>query len=233
MKPKLGILLCDKVSTRYSPPHRDYPQKFMDLLPRFEHHHFRAYAGELPGDLSVCDAWLATGSRNSVYEDRPWITSVLDLIREIHDANRVYVGVCFGHQLLGHALGGQVAKGKSGWNVGVHEFSMLQTAEWMQPTRSHVRVLMMCQDQILIPPVDTSILASSEACPIAMFTVGANMLGIQGHPEFSPAFERSLLEDRRALIGKEKVEAALESLERPVDREVLADWISNFVLNNL
>ncbi|MFN0102501.1 MAG: hypothetical protein ACKV2U_10480 [Bryobacteraceae bacterium] len=54
------------------------------------------------------------------------------------------------------------------------------------------------------------------------------MLGIQGHPEFSPAYAESLLELRRESIGPEKVDQALATLNHPLDGPPLALWVHTF-----
>jgi hypothetical protein len=56
------------------------------------------------------------------------------------------------------------------------------------------------------------------------------MLGIEGHPEFTAAYEQVLLLDRRERIGAERVDAALASLSEPTDEHAVASWISNFLV---
>ena len=50
---------------------------------------------------------MCTGSRYSVYEDRPWINALERYVREARDASDPFVGICFGHQVLAQALGGE------------------------------------------------------------------------------------------------------------------------------
>ncbi|MBX2815328.1 MAG: gamma-glutamyl-gamma-aminobutyrate hydrolase family protein [Saprospiraceae bacterium] len=230
MKPRLGILLCDKVSRHYqSDGHPDYPVMFRSLLPAFEHVHYRLYADEFPTDLTACDAWLATGSRRSVYDPIPWISKALELIREVDQKKMPFCGVCFGHQLIGHALGGTVAKAPQGWNVGVHAFSVVEHDPWMNPPKGQLKVIMMCQDQIVKLPDRARILARTPLCPVAMLALDEHILGIQGHPEFSTSFERQLLEDRVELIGAKIVDTGLASLSLSPDKIVLGQWITNFL----
>ncbi|MFC7074904.1 type 1 glutamine amidotransferase [Haloarcula halophila] len=62
---------------------------------------------ELPEDFAF-DGCLVTGSRASVYWDEPWIADLESWVGSAIDRGLPFLGVCFGHQLLAHTLGGRV-----------------------------------------------------------------------------------------------------------------------------
>ena len=64
-------------------------------------------SGEVPHSFGF-DGCLVTGSRASVYWDREWIDRVRTWVGEAVDAGLPTLGVCWGHQLLADALGGEV-----------------------------------------------------------------------------------------------------------------------------
>ena len=64
-------------------------------------------AGELPETVAF-DACIVTGSRASVYWDRPWIGELKSWVGDAIQRGVPCLGVCFGHQLLADVLGGQV-----------------------------------------------------------------------------------------------------------------------------
>ena len=68
---------------------------------------FHVTEGELPDDFGF-DACLLTGSRASVYWDEPWIAELEAWVDEAINRGLPFLGVCFGHQMLAHALGGEV-----------------------------------------------------------------------------------------------------------------------------
>jgi hypothetical protein len=59
-----------------------------------------------------------------------------------------------------------------------------------------------------------------------MVGVGENMIGIQGHPEFDPAYSEALMESRRGtLIPEPTVDEGLASLDSNIEAGHLVDWI--------
>ncbi|MBM3755461.1 MAG: type 1 glutamine amidotransferase [Acidobacteria bacterium] len=221
---KLGLLHCDELRPQY-------PAMFNAWLPA----EWRVYdltRGEAPADLDECDGFVGTGSRRSVYEDEPWILAYAELMRRMHAASKPFVGICFGHQMMGRALGGRTAKSPKGWGIGVHRFTIIAAEPWMQPPAPSFGALMSCQDQVEVLPPGAKVLASNDHCEVAMFRVGT-LLGIQGHPEFTPEFVRPILESRRERIGSEHVDRALATLKEPCEATLLAGWARQFLTDAL
>ncbi len=221
----IGLLQCDHVMDEFRGIAGDLDDMFRRWLPA----DWRVYdltAGQFPAP-GECQAWVATGSRFSVYDDVPWIHRFAGLVREIDEARRPYLGVCFGHQMMGHALGGRVARSPRGWGVGVHEFTVHSPEPWMQPPLPQVNVLMSCQDQVEELPAGAVVLASDEHCPVAIFRCG-RLLGIQGHPEWEPEYARTLLGARRERIGAERADQALATLTTPRHSPEFAQWVLNW-----
>ena len=226
---KTGLLLCDHVKPQFLDIRGDYPAMFRAFLPELTFIDYDVCNGHFPASAAECDVWISTGSSCSVYDDRPWIHSLKAFVGDIYRLGRKYVGICFGHQMLAEALGGKVLKAASGWSVGVHTFELVQKAEWMQPESPAINLLMMCADQVVQLPPDSEVLASVHGCPVGMFTVGKNMLGIQAHPEFSVEYEKALMDSRIQLIGTEKWEKANESLSMGIDQTLIRQWVLRFL----
>ena len=62
-----------------------------------------------------------------------------------------------------------------------------------------------------------------------MFTVGSNVLAMQGHPEFSVEFEQYLLQGRKNILPPELYRIAEASLATPIDNATIAKWIVSFL----
>jgi GMP synthase-like glutamine amidotransferase len=212
---RVGLLECDHVDDRYVGIGGDYADMFEALLPSVDLVRYDAINGALPARPDECDGWVATGSRFSAYDDAAWISALGAFVREVHDADIPFVGICFGHQVLAHFTGGRCEKAATGWGVGAHDLVSGEAA----------RLLYLHQDQVTALPPDGVTVASADHCPNAVITVGARMLGIQAHPEFPGEYVEALLHAREERIGHDVVEAALASLDAPRDEDVAAAWM--------
>ena len=70
--------------------------------------------------LENIDAILLTGSKHNSFDDDPWILKLVEFVKQVLEQKRVrIIGVCFGHQILGRALGAKVARSDKGWEISV------------------------------------------------------------------------------------------------------------------
>ena len=94
----------------------------------------------------------------------------------------------------------------------------------MEPAARRITLIASHQDQVVALPDGAELLArgSDGGCPVAGFTVGERAWTLQPHPEFVPPLADHLLAGRVELIGAEKVAAARASLDRPLDRGLVA-----------
>src|SRR5262245_3412700 len=126
---KIGLLECDDVVGRFPEVRGGYREMFAALLPGFSFEYFSAFKGELPSSSQRCDAWIAPGSKYAVYDGTPWIADLAAFIRGT-EGDKPFVGICFGHQMLAHAMGGEVKKASQGWGVGVLPLEILKQESW-------------------------------------------------------------------------------------------------------
>jgi GMP synthase - Glutamine amidotransferase domain len=147
----------------------------------------------------------------------------------VHAARRPLVGICFGHQLVARALGGETRAADQGWGVGVHECRLVASPPWLPAGTEGFALLCSHKDQVTRLPEGAELLATSAFCPISAFTVGEHLLCFQGHPEFTAAYARELMDFRRELLGEAVHGAGIASLDRPVDSVRVGRWILAFV----
>ena len=224
---KLALLVCDHVAKPFDEVHGTYPVMFDRLLGMPADAHF-VCDNQFP-DIKDYDGFVVTGSKKSVYEEESWIKDLIQFTKEVADTDKKYVGVCFGHQVIGESLGGKVTKSNEGYLIGVHEHNIHRPAPWMDPEARDVNILMLCQDQISILPEDAIVHASSARCINGIISINNRFLGIQGHPEFTKAYNQDVFQSRVERIGSQRVNEALQSLNKEVHTTLLSQWIKNFL----
>jgi GMP synthase-like glutamine amidotransferase len=182
-------------------------------------------------DPKTLDAILITGSPAGVYDPEPWIAPLEDFIRAAAAAATPQVGICFGHQIMAQAFGGQVEKSAKGWGVGRHRYTITQRAAWMGPNATAFAVAASHQDQVVALPPNARVLAHNDHCAFAALDyVHAPAMSLQGHPEMSAAFAADLIQARRgARIPEPIAAAALASLQHGFDTDTVAAWIVAFL----
>lgn len=228
---KVGLLECDHVAEPLRHIAGDYRQMFAELFsrhaPQLQLEYFDVRNGEFPASVDACEAFVCTGSRFSAYDDEGWIQELKNFLRQLRSADKPFVGICFGHQVMAEALGGKVEKAEQGWGIGVHSLNVVKAESWMQPERASCGVQYSHRDQVVRLPENSVLLGESDHCPVAMFRVGEKMLGIQGHPEFPAAYVEALVRGRTELIGADKVNAA--KFNAPTDEAVITNWLARFL----
>ena len=191
----------------------------------FEVESFEVSTGQLPSDPADHAAFLITGSPAGVYDPLPWIAPLCGFIRSAQDSKMV--GICFGHQVMAEALGGHVEKSAKGWGAGLHRYSIVRAEPWMDPV-PEIAAPVSHQDQVVVQPPNTEIVATSDFTPYAALAwTDRPAISFQFHPEFSPAYAKALIEQRYDQVPDP--DAAIASLDAPNDSARVAGWIRRFL----
>lgn len=229
----IAILKTDSVRPEWVERFGEYPDMFQAVLKKANPHLvFTVYdvqLGEYPADKNAHGAYLITGSKAGVYEDHEWLSPLVDFVRDVVDSAIPLIGICFGHQLVAHALGGQVSKSEKGWGVGVHSHRWRFKPEWLAMPDQDFKVLVSHQDQVHQAPETLQVLAGSDFCPIAALYKPGAVLTFQGHPEFVPEYSKTLMISREDRIGDEVLPKALASLHQGHDGAALAEAMLAFL----
>lgn len=185
---------------------------------------------QFPENVDVCDAYIITGSPNGVYDTDPWIAELMQFIREAFVAGKKLVGICFGHQILAHALGGYTEKSAKGWGLGLKPFNVTTKKPWMTEGAGEFNLYFVHQDQVQALPNEAELLGGNGFCPNVMFVMGNQVLGVQGHPEFTKPIMQDILAGKKGNISQEVLGVAVESVQSgQPDNTLFAQWIVNFL----
>ncbi|MDG2341027.1 MAG: type 1 glutamine amidotransferase [Paracoccaceae bacterium] len=214
---KIGILQSGHLPDEFMTTLGDYDQVTARMLEGrgYEFQAWRVVDNEFPSGPEDADAWMVTGSKFGAYDDCDWIAPLEELIREIRDADRPLVGICFGHQIIAQALGGKVIKYPEGWAVGLQDYTFgddtLALNAWHQ-------------DQVVVLPQGAEVVASNDFCKYSALMYGDKIFTVQPHPEFESDAIDGLIRYRGVNIEpKELLERATEKLNKPTANDVLAD----------
>jgi len=229
---RLGLLACDAVWEPLRSRHGDYPDMIAHWLESagadFELVTWAAHQGQLPARVDDCEAWIVSGSRAGVYEPLPWIAPLIEFVRAARVARRPQLGICFGHQLLAHALGGRTERASTGWGIGNVAVRLRETAAGAPP-RAALDLHVAHQDQVVTLPPGAAWLAATDHCAHAMFALGKHVLGLQPHPEFTADFMREMTRDESFELYPAQRATALASYETPADNTVVGRWAADFL----
>jgi len=228
----IAILETGRINAEIADRFPGYPDMFRQLFARTDASNMTfsdiaVVDGDLPASIDDFDGYLVTGSAAGVYDDYPWISPLQDFIRAAHAGDKPLVGICFGHQIIAHALGGRAEKWNGGWGLGVYDLALHETPDWM-PERDSVRLIHLHQDQVTRLPASATHLGSTDFCANAAFYIGDNVFCMQGHPEFEADYTAALMAARTDSMGADHVAAATQSLEAGHEGVDIAGWIIAF-----
>jgi GMP synthase-like glutamine amidotransferase len=188
-------------------------------------------AGQALPDPATLEATLIMGSAAGVYDTHyEWMEPLRDYIRKAYAAKTPMVGICFGHQIMADALGGDVRKSEKGWGLGRHVYDLKSRPAPIGGDLPEFAIACSHQDQVIEPPAEAETFLTSAFTPHAglMYRNGAAM-SLQPHPEFEDDYTIALAELRRGKTSDETIEAALASISRASDSHEVAGYLGAFL----
>lgn len=143
---------------------------------------------------------LISGSPRDAWAPDPVNDRLAKVILACHENKTPLLGVCYGHQLMGVALGAKVGRDPAGVEFGNTPIELTEAGrrdplfagipEVFDAMESH-------QDSVQTLPEGAVLLASGRHTPIQGFRYGEWLRGVQFHPEHDPEILRFIWEPRR------------------------------------
>ena len=184
------------------------------------------YQDEPLPDVHGVRGVVVSGSAAMVTDRAAWSERTAAWLREAVRLEIPTLGICYGHQLLAHAFGGEVDYNPRGRNIGTIDVTLRSDARgdrlfgiFGQPL--HVPVSHR-QCVIKLPP-GAAWLAEAALDPHHAFRIGSCAWGVQFHPEFDAAITRGYIEAKRDDLMREgaDVEAMLDRAIDSADGTIL------------
>ena len=186
---------------------------------------FNTTRGEYPDSFDAYDAVLLTGSKADSFSDEPWVRTLRERTTELLRQRKKLLGICFGHQLIACCLGADVGRAPQGWGMGRMSY------EWIgaTPLKSTLNLLASHQDQVRSLPEGATLLARSEFCPIAAYSVGDHVFCIQPHPEFVEDYSAWILSRRPESVSADRRARVRSDMALPHDGLAVARFMRTFI----
>ena len=163
----------------------------------------------LPPPQEVAGA-IITGSWHMVTDREDWSELTAAWIREAHACRTPMLGICYGHQLMAHALGGEVDFHPQGRELGCYPLHLLGDIS-EDSVLGHLPAtfdaLLSHEQTVVRPPQGATVLARSAHDPHQILRYGQHALSVQFHPEFSVELMRACINRRTDELTREGLDA--------------------------
>lgn len=231
----LTIIQTGDVPELLRPRFGAYPPMFSRMFDEagadFTYDTVPVYDGAGFPDPAGLEAVLITGSAAGVYDNHlEWMAPLRAFIRGAYAAGTPMLGICFGHQIMADALGGDVRKSEKGWGLGRHDYGVRARPGFLRTDLPQLSIACSHQDQVIVPPKEAEVFLGSDFTPNAGLVYrNGRAMSLQPHPEFLDDYTLALAELRRSKAPDAVVDTAVASLEKPSHSGELAKGLTAFL----
>ncbi|MBS0908633.1 glutamine amidotransferase [Tatumella sp. JGM118] len=186
----------------------DLPQWFSQAmgLPLSAIQVVRVFEGEALPPPDPARLAVITGSWAMVTDRLPWSEATAEWIRQAIIAEMPLMGVCYGHQLMAHALGGEVGYLDCIRETGCLPVSLTPAAAadpLLQNLPATFPAHLTHMQSVTRLPAGAEVLGRSAIDPHQIIRYGKYAVSTQFHPEFPAAAARAMTERNRTVFGQE------------------------------
>ncbi len=187
--------------------------------------------GEALPAIDQVAAAIVTGSPAFLTDLAPWNELAADYSRRLHNQQKPLLGVCYGHQLLAWAFGGEVGFHPRGREIGTVGVALTPHSETdllfasipkqFMVQASHLQTVTRLPDEAIL-------LAQNDFEPHHGFRLGRTTWGVQFHPEFGAHAMRSYIRERKSEIAEEGLDVQdllMDVDETPISASLLKRFV--------
>nr|OQO18166.1 hypothetical protein B0A51_13349 [Rachicladosporium sp. CCFEE 5018] len=244
---RIAVLECDEPIGRTKEKYGGYGNLFKELLENgaksvaeqdddvelgLDVTKYDVVKHEVYPDLDNIDAVLLTGSRYNSYDNDPWILKLVGFTKKVLAQQRVLlIGVCFGHQIVGRAMGVKVALSDRGWEVSVTPVQLTAKGKDLFKVEE-LAIHQMHRDIVYEFPEGVESLGHSPRCDVQGMYIKHRLVTVQGHPEFTGDIVAELLDSRheRGIFDDAMYEDGMKRVRKPHDGIAVGAAFIRFLL---
>ncbi|KAL5349125.1 hypothetical protein ACLOAV_005413 [Pseudogymnoascus australis] len=187
---RIAILECDTPPPGVQKTHGSYGGLFTALL--------RDAASSLSPPLAESDLVISAYDVHNSFESDPWILKLVEYTKKVLAQDRVrIIGVCFGHQIVGRALGAPVGRSEKGWELSVTDLSLTPAGKRIFG-QEKLAIHQLHRDVVHAYPEGVEPLAHTDQCLNHAMYMPRRVITIQGHPEYTGSILGEILVARNA-----------------------------------
>lgn len=186
---------------------------------------------DIPGEIGRYTHVILSGSKTCILDSSPWVHRLMDFVRKVVDSRTPLLGVCYGHQIISRAYGGDAAVRISPTpEIGWVEIEQTAPGPLLEGLPQRFHSFQSHFEEVLKAPPGFIPTATSPRCSIQSYYVeGKPVFGVQFHPE------RNLEEGQRSIEKRKKAVPPLPKDCIFNDREaksVFSEDVANTIFGN-
>lgn len=190
-------------------------------------------------EILRADAIIIGGSKYGVAQNDPdklvpKLDELINFVNSVKNKRIPLLGICFGHQLLAYASGGEVIHDPEREERGTYVMELTREAE-NDPLFSNLPQKFNAQcahhDYVSRLPPEAIVLVKSELCAVEALRIGEKTYGVQFHPERSKEDYEAIIKWRFKDYDSPLWSAGLaSSLEA---ESIMKKFVDNFARNRV
>jgi GMP synthase (glutamine-hydrolysing) len=209
----IAILQAGSTFEQLQITHGDFDQWIATKLAGARYISIAVKKGEPLPEISGISGAIITGSHAMVTDREGWSEQLAQWIKHAHQQLPL-LGICYGHQLIAHALGGKVDYRDQGMEIGTHQVQLAPAAAddellGIMPARFDAHLVH--SQSVIELPAGATLLAANAVEPHQSYRVGNSTWGVQFHPEFDATAMRFYLSE----LKKEATNSARDTPDTP------------------
>ena len=188
------------------------------------------HLGEALPVIDQVQGIFITGSAAYITDEAAWNFTGATYLRAAREAAVPILGVCYGHQMLAWAFGGEVGFHPAGREIGTVEITCTNAANQdrlFNTLPACFKAQVSHQQSVLRLPPDATLLAANAFDPHHAFRLDESIWGVQFHPEFNMDISRAYIEARADAITREGLQVA-SLLAQLSESQAAATLLANF-----